>query len=78
MVIYRHGDGLVKIFEDNKIIKYNLKFKQKIIDATGCGDAFNAAFLISYFNKKNLENCVRSAHKLGKKVALTKGAIIKR
>ena len=78
LVIYRHGNGMIKIYKDKEFLKFNIKFEKKVLDATGCGDAFNASFLINYMKHNNLGDCIKSAHKLGKKVAFTKGAIIKK
>ena len=78
LVVYRKGDGLIKVYKNKKFLNFNLKFAKKVIDTTGCGDAFNAAFLINYMKQKNIDDCIKVAHKLGKKVAFTKGAIIKK
>ena len=78
LVIYRHGNGLIEIFENKKFSKYYINLEKKVVDTTGCGDAFNASFLINHFKKNSLANCIKLAHKLGKKVAFAKGAIIKK
>ena len=78
LVIYRHGNGMIKIYKNKEFLKFKIKFEKKVIDATGCGDAFNASFLINYMKHYNLSDCIKSAHKLGKKVAFTKGAIIQK
>jgi len=77
LIIYRDGGGLIKVYNNNEFLCYKIKLEKKVVDATGCGDAFNASFLINYFKKNSLERSIKSAHKLGKKVAFTKGAIIK-
>ena len=78
LVVYRQGDGKIIIHKNQKFLNYNIKFEKKVIDTTGCGDAFNASFLINYFKNNNIDHCIKLAHKLGKKVAFTKGAIIKK
>ena len=78
LVIYRHGNGMIKMYKNKVFFKYNIKLEKKVIDATGCGDAFNASFLINYMKYYNIDHCIKVAHKLGKKVAFTKGAIIKK
>jgi len=78
LVVYRDGNGIIKTYKDKEFLKYNVKFQKKVIDTTGCGDAFNASFLINYMKKNNMDDCIKLAHRLGKKVAFTKGAIIKK
>ena len=78
LVVYREGNGLIKIYQNKKFLNYNIKFEKKVVDTTGCGDAFNASFIINYFKRNNIDLCIKAAHKLGKKVAFTKGAIIKK
>ena len=78
LVIYRYGNGIIKVYKNKEFLKFNIKFEKKVIDATGCGDAFNASFLINYMKNNNIADCIKVAHKLGKKVAFTKGAIIKK
>ena len=78
LIIYRHGNGIIQIYKDKKFSKYSIKIEKKVIDATGCGDAFNASFIVNYTKNFNIDYCIKDAHKLGKKVAFTKGAIIKK
>ena len=78
LVIFRHGNGIISTFHKKQINKYKFKFENNVIDTTGCGDAFNASFLISYFEKNELGVCIENAHKLGKKVSFHKGAILKK
>ena len=54
----------------------SLATNKKVKDTTGCGDAFNACFLYNYFNNKNIKDCIKFSHELGKTVAKFKGAII--
>ena len=76
LVVYRHGNGMIKIYKNKEFFQYNIKFEKKVLDTTGCGDAFNASFLFNYMKNNKISDCIKSAHKLGKKVAFTKGAII--
>ena len=76
IVIFRSTNGHVDIYNKNKFEKYKLKLNKKVIDTTGCGDAFNACFIYNYFNKNSIKDCVNIAHKLGKLVSQSKGAII--
>ena len=78
LVVYRQGDGKIIINKNKKLYKYSIKFDKKVVDTTGCGDAFNASFLINYFKRNDIDLCIKFAHNLGKQVAFTKGAIIKK
>lgn len=42
---------------------------EKIIDTTGCGDAFQAAFLCSYFKSKNISRALEKATKQAAKIS---------
>ncbi len=76
LVIYRPNNGNIVIYNKNKFLMYKIKLLKKVKDTTGCGDAFNACFIYNYFYNHPIEDCIKIAHKLGKKVAQTKGAII--
>ena len=74
--IYRNGLGKIIVCKKNFTQLFGISLKKKVLDTTGCGDAFNAAFIYHYLNKAGLENSIKFAHKLAKKVAHYKGAII--
>ena len=76
IVIFRSENGDVDVFNKTRFEKYKFKLNKKVIDTTGCGDAFNACFIYNYFNNHNIKDCIDVAHKLGKLVAQSKGAII--
>ena len=78
LVILRSGNGKIIIYNYKKFKYYNLIFKKVVKDTTGCGDAFNACFLFNYYKDNNIKKCLNIAHKLGKDVAKTQGAIIKK
>ena len=76
-VLFREGSGNILTYENGKFFsKYKFKLLKNVKDTTGCGDAFNASFIFHYMNNNTEEICIKMAHKLGKSVALTKGAII--
>ena len=75
-VIFRYGNGFTSIYTKDKFINYKLKFEKKVIDTTGCGDAFNACFLYNFYKNNEIKDCIHNAHKLGRHVAMTKGAIM--
>ncbi len=76
IVIYRSNNGEISVYNDNEFLIYKFKLINKVKDTTGCGDAFNACFIYNYFHKNKIKDCINMAHKLGKIVAQSKGAII--
>ncbi len=76
ITIFRSGNGTVEVYNKNYFEKHKFNLNKKVKDTTGCGDAFNACFLFNYYKNKNIEKCLKSAHRLGKTVANFKGAII--
>jgi 2-dehydro-3-deoxygluconokinase len=49
---------------------------QKVLDATGAGDAFNAAYLASRFDGANVQYSASRGHRLAAEVIQHPGAII--
>jgi len=47
----------------------------KVIDTTGCGDAFQSAFTATYFNTKDIRASLLAGAELGKKAASNFGGI---
>ena len=78
LVIFRSDNGKIIIYNKEKISHYKFIFKKKVKDTTGCGDAFNASFLINYNQNMEIKDCLEIAHKLGRDVANVSGAIIKK
>ena len=76
IIVFRLGNGEINIFNKGNFEKYKVYLVKKVKDTTACGDAFNACFLYNYFNSREIKDCVKLAHRLGKKVANFKGAII--
>lgn len=48
---------------------FNAPKVENVVDTTGCGDAFAAAFLHSWLEKRSLSECVRVATDIGSRVA---------
>ncbi len=76
ITILRSGYGDVEVYNKSSYEKYKFNLNKKVKDTTGCGDAFNACFIFNYFTNKKIKKCLELAHRLGKKVANFKGAII--
>jgi fructoselysine 6-kinase len=47
----------------------------KVIDTTGCGDAFQAAFTASYFNTKDIQSSLLAGAKSGRETASNFGGV---
>ena len=76
IIVFRLGNGEINVFNKGNLEKYKVYLVKKVKDTTACGDAFNACFLYNYFNSREIKDCVKLAHRLGKNVANFKGAII--
>ena len=58
-----------KYFKKNKVIK-------KIVDSSGAGDGYNAAYLTNFIKTNNPQLALNQGSKLGSKIVMKKGAII--
>ncbi|PPR54817.1 MAG: 2-dehydro-3-deoxygluconokinase [Alphaproteobacteria bacterium MarineAlpha5_Bin6] len=74
--VFRKGNGEVIFFDSNKRETFRLNLNKKVVDTTGCGDAFNASFIFNYFKNNSIKKSISLSHKLAKKVAYNKGALI--
>ncbi|TMW45223.1 hypothetical protein DOY81_009697 [Sarcophaga bullata] len=77
-VMTKGADGveLITNYEDELSAPGDLRFEmfktspvENIVDTTGCGDAFAAAFLHAWLEKRILSECVRFANDISAKVA---------
>ena len=62
-------------FEGDRVYTQKALSVSKVIDTTGCGDAFQAAFTASYFNTKDIQASLLAGAELGKKAAMSVGGI---
>jgi len=65
--------GALAITKDKMV--YSPGFQISVVDTTGSGDAFIAAFVSSYLAKKSLSECLEFANALGALVATKQGAV---
>jgi 2-dehydro-3-deoxygluconokinase len=78
-VLFRKNNGLVYLYIKNNLkYKISLSMRKKVIDTTGCGDSFNASFIKDYLQDNSFFDTIKKAHKLASKVAMNRGAIIKK
>ncbi len=67
------GDGAFLFSENNN---YYVKGKKvKVVDTTGCGDTFSAAFIFSYLSGRSLKNSLKFANKIASRKALVRGLL---
>ena len=48
---------------------------EKVIDTTGCGDAFQAGFTANYYQNKDIQKALLAGAELGRKAAMSYGGI---
>ncbi|HQE58558.1 MAG TPA: PfkB family carbohydrate kinase [Spirochaetota bacterium] len=74
IVLTLGGDGSVA-FSRGKTYKQNALETDKVIDTTGCGDAFQASFTNEYFRSKNIEKALLEGASAGRKAAESFGGV---
>ena len=52
------------------------KIQNTIIDSTGAGDGFNAAYISEFVTSQNAIKSLKAGHNMGSKIVMKKGAII--
>ena len=62
-------------FEGEKSYTQKALTTGKIIDSTGCGDAFQAGFTASYYNTRDIQESLLAGAKLGDIAAMNFGGI---
>ncbi len=74
--IYRKNEEYNYSFYKNK--KYMIKNKSitKVIDTSGAGDGYNAAYLSKFIISNNPQLALKEASKIGAKIIMKKGAIV--
>ncbi len=74
--IYRKNEEYNFAFYKNK--KYMIKNKsiKKVIDTSGAGDGYNAAYLSNFVISEDPQLSLKAASELGKKIVMKKGAIV--
>lgn len=66
--------GSVAFFDDKRYYQEAIKVEQ-IIDSTGCGDAFQAAFVIEWFHTRNIKKALHKGALTAKKVLSFVGGV---
>jgi len=76
IIIKTKGERGAELFQNNKVYKVD-GVKIDVVDTVGSGDAFLAAFIHNYLNKRDLKTCLEKGANLGAYVATYTGAIPK-
>lgn len=74
LVLTLGAEGSIAFEGDRSYAQKALPMDQ-VIDTTGCGDAFQAAFTASYFHTKNIQASLLAGAEWGRKAALNYGGI---
>ena len=62
-------------FEGDRSYTQKALTTDKVIDSTGCGDAFQAAFTATYFNTKDIQASLLAGAELGNQAAMSFGGV---
>lgn len=62
-------------FQGDRMVSQQALPMDRVVDTTGCGDAFQAAFTACYFKTRNVEAALLAGAKLGKAAAAHYGGI---
>ena len=74
--VFRKNSSINYVIFDSKTYKIINKTQKKIVDSSGAGDGYNAAYLSEFLKSNNVSKALKSAHILGSKIVMKKGAII--
>jgi len=82
--IARHNKGIIVLtlgaegsiaFEGDRSYTQKALTTDKVVDSTGCGDAFQAAFTACYFKTKDIQASLLAGAELGNEAAMSFGGI---
>ena len=74
--IYRKNEEYNYSFYKNKKYMIINKPIKKVVDTSGAGDGYNAAYLSNFIISKNPQLALKNASKIGAKIVMQKGAIV--
>jgi 2-dehydro-3-deoxygluconokinase len=75
-VVLRHQDRRVEVLSGGEVIRFAAEPATPAVDATGAGDAFNAAYLAARLKGQAVAVAVAAARRLARVVVQYPGAII--
>ena len=74
VVLTLGAEGSIAFAGDKTFVQPALPI-ENVVDTTGCGDAFQAAFTATYFPTKNIQASLLAGATLGKKAAMSFGGV---
>jgi 2-dehydro-3-deoxygluconokinase len=74
--IYRKNEEYNYSFFKNKKFMIKNKPIKKVVDTSGAGDGYNAAYLSNFIISNNPQLALNEASKIGAKIVMKKGAIV--
>ncbi len=74
--VYRNNSKFNYSFYDKQIYIIKNKIINKVVDTSGAGDGYNAAYLSSFIKFNNSQKALKVASKIGAKIVMKKGAIV--
>ncbi len=75
IVVLTLGAEGSKAFVDDKVYRQTAFTVEKVIDTTGCGDAFQAAFTQEYYKSRNVAAALLAGAELGRIATQTHGGV---
>ena len=74
--IYRKNEeNNYSFYKDERYFIKN-KVKNKVIDTSGAGDGYNAAYISNFIKFNNPQKALYAASEIGAKIVMKKGAIV--
>jgi len=74
--IFRKNASLNYAILGGQIYKIVNKVNKKIVDSSGAGDGYNAAYISEFLTSRDVNCSLKAGHLLGSKIVMKKGAII--
>lgn len=74
--IFRKNASLNYAILGGQIYKIVNKVNKKIVDSSGAGDGYNAAYISEFLTSRDINCSLQAGHLLGSKIVMKKGAII--
>jgi len=74
--IFRKNASLNYAILNDQIYKITNKVHKMIVDSSGAGDGYNAAYISEFLSSFSVSKSLKAGHSLGSKIVMKKGAII--
>jgi 2-dehydro-3-deoxygluconokinase len=74
--IFRKNASLNYAILNDQIYKITNKVHKMIVDSSGAGDGYNAAYISEFLTSGDVYRSLQASHLLGSKIVMKKGAII--